>query len=69
LNESYRGERAIIVHNKINGEILIFRADIKQLWTTSHLRTNQMRRYLETGAIGKQGPVLPTGITLPPKTT
>jgi len=28
-----------------------------------------MRRYLETGAIGKQGPVLPTGTTPPPKTT
>jgi hypothetical protein len=26
LNGSYRGERAIIVHNEINGEVLIFRA-------------------------------------------
>ena len=29
LNGSYRGERAIIVHNEINGEVLIFRSDIK----------------------------------------
>ena len=29
LNGSYRGERAIIVHNKINDEVLIFRADTK----------------------------------------
>jgi len=69
LNGSYRGERAIIVHNEINGEVLIFRADTKQLWTPSHLRTGQMKRYLETGAIGKQGAVLPTGTTPPPKTT
>ena len=69
LNGSYRGERAIIVHNEINGEVLIFRADTKQLWTPSHLRTGQMKRYLETGAIGKQGPVCPTGTTPPPKTT
>ncbi len=31
LNGSYRGERAIIIHNDINGEVLIFRADTKQL--------------------------------------
>ena len=69
LNGSYRGERAIIVHNEINGEVLIFRADTKQLWTPSHLRPGQMKRYLETGAIGKQGSVCPTGTTPPPKTT
>ena len=69
LNGSYRGERAIIVHNEINGEVLIFRADTKQLWTPSQLRTGQMKRYLETGAIGKQGSVCPTGTTPPPKTT
>jgi hypothetical protein len=69
LNGSYRGERAIIVHNEINGEVLIFRADTKQLWTPSHLRPGQMKRYLETGAIGKQKSVCPTGTTPPPKTT
>lgn len=69
LNGSYRGERAIIVHNEINGEVLIFRADTKQLWTPSHLRPGQMKRYFETGAVGKQGTVLPTGTTPPPKTT
>jgi hypothetical protein len=69
LNGSYRGERAIIVHNEINGEVLIFRADRKQLWTPSHLRPGQMKGYLETGVIGKQGSVCPTGRTPPPKTT
>ena len=69
LNGSYRGERAIIVHNEINGEVLIFRADTKQLWTPSHLRPGQMKRYLETGVIGKQASVCPTGTTPPPKTT
>ncbi len=69
LNGSYRGERAIIVHNESNGEVLIFRADTKQLWTPSHLRPGQMKRYLETGAVGKKGAVLPTGTTPPPKTT
>jgi hypothetical protein len=69
LNGSYRGERVIIVHNEINGEVLIFRADTKQLWTPSHLRPGQMKRYLETGAIGKQGSVCPTETTPPPKTT
>jgi len=53
LNGSYRGERAIIVYNEISGEVLIFRADTKQLWTPSHMRPGQMKRYLETGAIGK----------------
>ena len=69
LNGSYRGGRAIIVHNVIDGQVLIFRADTKQLWTPSQLRPNQMRRYLETGAIGKQELVIPTGTTPPPKTT
>lgn len=69
FNGSYRGEPAIIVHNLTDGQVLIFRTDTKQLWTSSQLRPNQMRRYLETGAIGKQGPVLPTGTTPPPKTT
>ena len=69
LNGSYRGERAIIVHNESNGEVLIFRADTKQLWTPSYLRPGQMKGYLETGAVGKQGAVLPTGTTPPPKTT
>ena len=69
LNGSYRGEPAIIVHNEIPGEVLIFRADTKQLWTPSQLKQKQMLRYIETGAIGKQGSVLPTGTTSPPKTT
>lgn len=66
-NMGNRGERAIIVHNLTDGQVLIFRADTKQLWTPSQLRPNQMRRYLETGAIGKQGPVLEQ--PHPPKTT
>ena len=66
---AYRGERAIIVHNLTDGQVLIFRADTKQLWTPNHLRPNQMKRYLETGAIGNQGSVLPTGTTSPQKTT
>ena len=69
FNGSYRGEPAIIVHNLTDGQVLIFRADTKQLWTPSQLRPNQMRRYLETGGIGKQGSVLPTGTIPPPKTT
>lgn len=69
MNGSYREERAIIVHNEINSEVLIFRADTKQLWTPSHLRRREMKRYLETGAIGKQGSVCPTGRTPPSKTT
>ena len=51
------------------GQVLIFRADTKQLWRSSQLRPNQMRRYLKTGAIGKQGSVCPPGTTPPPKTT
>ena len=69
LNGSYRGKRAIIVHNEINGEVLIFKADTKQLWTPSHLRPGQMKRYLETGAIGSQDSVCPAETTPPPKTT
>ena len=69
FNGSYRGQRAIIVHNKSNREVLIFRADTKQLWTPSHLRPGQLERYMETGAIGKQGAVLPPGTTPPPKIT
>ncbi len=69
LNGSYRGERAIIVHNEINGQVLIFRADTKQLWTPSHLRSRQMKRFIETGAIEKQGSVLPAGTTPSSKTT
>jgi len=64
LNGSYQGERAIIVHNDINGEVFIFKADTKQLWTTTSLDKNQMKRYVETGGVGKQGAVLPTGTTL-----
>jgi hypothetical protein len=36
LNRSYRAERVIVIHNSINGEVLIFRADTKELWTPSH---------------------------------
>ena len=69
LNGSYRGERAIIVHNLTDGQVFIFRATTKELWTPTQLRPNQMKRYLETGAIGKQGLALPTGITPPPNIT
>nr|YP_009029002.1 hypothetical protein [Cylindrotheca closterium]AGY78399.1 hypothetical protein [Cylindrotheca closterium] len=67
LNGAYRGERAIIVHNRTHGQVLIFRADTKELWTPSHLDKTQMRRYLETGAIGNQKLVLPTGTSAPSK--
>jgi hypothetical protein len=66
LLRSYRGEPAIIVHRETKGEVLIFRSDTKQLWTPSHLDRNQMRRYIETGGIGKKGE-LPLGTTPPPK--
>lgn len=69
LNGSYRGERAIIVHNKSKGEVVIFKADTKQLWTPSQLRPRQMEGYLETGTIGNQGSVVPAGTTPPSKTT
>ena len=39
------GEPAIIVHNEITGEVLIFKSDTKQLWTPSHLKPKQMLRY------------------------
>ena len=54
-NGSYRGEPAIIVHNKDTGQILIFRTDTKELWTPHHLNPKQMARYLKTGGVGKQG--------------
>ena len=38
----FEGEHAIIVYNESNGEVLIFRADTKQLWTPSKTRTNEM---------------------------
>jgi len=66
LNGSYRGEPAIIVHNEITGEVLIFRSDTKQLWTPSHLKPKQMLRYIETGGVGKQAEV-PIGTAPPPK--
>jgi hypothetical protein len=44
-NGSYRGEPAIIVHNKTKVEVLIFKSETKQLWTPSHLDRNQMRWY------------------------
>jgi hypothetical protein len=66
LNGSYRGEPAIIVHNEITGEVLIFRSDTKQLWTPSHLKSKQMLRYIETGGVGKGGEV-PIGTAPPPK--
>ena len=58
--------------NLINCQIKncnLTRADTKQLWTPSHLRPGQIKRYLETGAIGKQGSVCPPGTMPPPKTT
>jgi hypothetical protein len=66
LNGSYRGEPAKIIHNEITGELLIFRSDTKQLWTPSHLKPTQIKRYIETGGIGKKGE-LPLGTTPPPK--
>ena len=69
LNKLGKGERAIIVHNRTHGQVLIFRADTKQLWTPSQLKPKRMGRYIETGGIGKQGSVLPTGTTPPSKTT
>ena len=60
------GEPAIIVHNEVTGEVLIFRSDTKQLWTPSHLKSKQMLQYIETGGVGKQGEV-PIGTAPPPK--
>ena len=68
LNGAFRGEPAIIVHNEDKGEILIFRADTKELWTPTQLRQKQMQRYHETGVVGKQGSTVPAGTTPPSKT-
>ena len=38
----------------MSDEVFIFRSDIKQLWTPSHLDINQMRRYIETGGVEKK---------------
>lgn len=66
LNGAFQGERAIIVHNLKEGEVLIFRASNKQLWTPTQLSPNQMRRYLKSGCIGKQSSTIPPGTTPPP---
>lgn len=64
---AFRGQPAIIVHNNENGTVLVFDSSTGRLWMPGHLRPNQMRRYLETGAIGKQSSVIPPGTTPPPK--
>ena len=66
FNACYRGSPAIVVHNSLTGECLIFKHDTKRLWTPTQLKPKQMRRYIETGSLGKQSSLIPEGTTPPP---